>query len=161
MIYTNPNDLVELRFSGDRAVLDSNGERSFTSAELYSFALRCIDAAALISGVCPLKPFADQLVVHIIEESNRVSGGGIHIPDNTFDVAFRGVVLEVGPMVAADKRWIEPPQVGDIITFSRNAGIVITVGDTAYLTMKAVYALDKVQLPTEVPDVSGNAAEAR
>lgn len=130
--------------------VDTQGERKFNAENAYALASRLIDAAASCDEICPLEPFHDQLVVKIIEETDRKSGGGVHIPDTAQDVCLRGVILKVGPKVALARDesgqplFIEPPAVGDLISFSRHAGTVTQVGDKKYLTMKCIYALTKI-----------------
>ena len=133
------NDLIEVHKKDDHGVIDTQGERKLTATEAYTLASRLIDLGQQIDEPCPLVPYLDNVIVRIIEETDRVTGGGVALPDNTYEIALRGVVHAVGPKAAG-------PNVGDIISFSRHAGTVIRVGDTDWLTMKVAYALTRVKL---------------
>lgn len=133
-------ELIELIKRDNTYTLDSNGERVFDAAGLRTLASRCIDAAQNIDEACPLEPYLDNIVVREIDEEGRMSGGGIAIPDNTFEVALRGVVVARGPN--ANERLA----VGDVVAFSRNAGTGIKIGDSVWRTMKSSYALTKIKL---------------
>lgn len=154
---TDQLDLFEIVYAPDKRFvrLDSNGERVLDSLRLRTLAAQLIDAAANTSEECPLFPFADQLIISIIEEHGRKSGGNVDIPDTAQEgAALRGVIERVGPHVRnrlwwqfwIPKEWNVVPKVGDIVTFSPHGGTVTKVGDKRYLTMKAVYALTKVVL---------------
>jgi co-chaperonin GroES (HSP10) len=144
------NELIELYKQDDRVKLDSNGERRMTADDCFILAARLVDQGMYLEGACPLVPFGDQLVVRVIHETNRTSGGGVHLLDTDVlnEVALRGVILAVGPKVKSDDTLLVVPQVGDIVLFSRHAGIETVVGDKRYLTMRVSSALTKVLLPS-------------
>src|SRR5215472_6960482 len=136
---TDANDLIALRFipsprrtDQKLARFDSNGERDLSAEDCRALALRLLDAAFTLDDHCPLAPYTDNITVKIIDEVGRISGGGVNIPDDTYEVCFRGVVVAIGPMVTPERFGVIP-QVGDIIAFSRNAGTIIKVGDKSYL----------------------------
>jgi co-chaperonin GroES (HSP10) len=153
-------DLIDVVYAPDRrfARIDTNGQRVLNSAQLRVVASRLLDAAVNTSEECPLVPFGDQIIVSIIYEEGRKSAGNVDIPDTAQEnSALRGIVEAVGPRVHnrpwwqfwIPKEWIVVPKRGDIVTFSPHAGTVTKVGDSRYLTMKAVYALTKIVLDAD------------
>ena len=144
------NELIEIYKKGDKVSVDSNGQRLMGADDCFVLANRLLDHGMYLEADCPLKPFGDQLVVRVVHETNRTSSGGVALLDTdspmTVEPALRGVVLGVGPEVAARKDLVEVPAVGDLILFSRHAGIETVVGDKRYLTMRVNYALTKIVL---------------
>jgi co-chaperonin GroES (HSP10) len=144
------NELIEVYLKGGKASLDSNGQRFLTADDAFVLACRLLEVGMQAEGACPIAPFDDQIIVRVVHETNRMSGGGIALldtdaPQATSERALRGVVLAVGPKVAK-LPWTEIPKVGDLVAFSRNAGIETIVGDKRYLAMKCNYALFKYVL---------------
>jgi co-chaperonin GroES (HSP10) len=139
------NELIEVYSRDGKAHVDTQGERKLSSDDCFALASRLIDTGMQVEERCPLLPFWDQIVVRVIVEEGRVTGGGVHLPDNMMEPALRGVILAVGPQANKDEK-VEPVMVGDLVTFSRHAGIETVVGDKRYLTMKSHYALTKIVL---------------
>ncbi len=133
------DQLVEVIVRNGTITLDSQGERVFSAQNAFALASRLVDAGVQADGACPLRPLLDRVVVRVIEEADRVSGGGVHIPDTARPDANRGVVLAIGSVLGIN--------VGDIVTFSRHAGYEITIGSQPYRTMKASDVLAVVEQP--------------
>jgi len=145
------NELIEVYLKSGKASLDSNGQRFLTADDAFVLACRLLEVGMQAEGACPIAPFDDQIIVRVVHETNRMSGGGIALldtdaPQATSERALRGVILAVGPKVAKDPTLLEVPKVGDLVSFSRNAGIETVVGDKRYLAMKSNYALFKYVL---------------
>jgi co-chaperonin GroES (HSP10) len=144
------NELIELYLKNGKASLDSNGQRFLSADDAFVLASRLLDVGMQAEGECPIKPFSDQLIVRVVHETDRVSGGGVALLDTdspmSLEKALRGVVLAVGPAVSKDPALLDIPKVGDLVAFARNAGIETVVGDKRYLAMKANYALFKYVL---------------
>lgn len=143
------NELIEIYKKGDTISVDTNGQKLMSADDCFVLASRLIDQGMYLEHPCPLQPFGKQLVVRIIHETNRQSSGGVHLLDTDSPVvmepALRGVVLAVGPVIGAHpEAFIDPPKVGDLVLFSRHAGIETVVGDKRYLTMEINYALTKI-----------------
>lgn len=140
------HELVEVGPRGESVYVDTQGERVLSISSAYALASRLIDAAQQ-AGDNPLVPLLDRVVVHVIEESDRKSGGGVFIPDNAQPAAIRGIVLAIGPgryvggsasVKPAEKfEKIEGLEVGDVVTMSKHAGYEIKVGDMTYLSIRA------------------------
>jgi chaperonin GroES len=131
-------DVVEVSLRGGLVHLDSQGERNFSPDEVFALASRLVDVGVQASDACPLKALMDRVIVRVIEEADRKSMGGVHIPDTAQPDANRGVVLDVGPgrswWVGGD-RHNEPIvgiKVGDVVTFSRHAGYEVKIGDLPF-----------------------------
>jgi co-chaperonin GroES (HSP10) len=142
------NELIEIYLKNGKASVDSNGQRFLSADDAFVLASRLLEVGMQAEGACPIKPFWDQIVVRVIHETNRISGGGVHLLDSDApqvrEPALRGVVLDVGPGVPADG-----PKRQDLVAFSRHAGIEMVVGDKRYLAMKASYAVYKYVLDAD------------
>lgn len=70
-----------------------------------------------------IRPLGDRLLVRV-DESNKVSKGGIHLPDNAREKPRRGEVLAVGPgkLDADGKRTPLTLQVGDVVLYQQWSG---------------------------------------
>jgi co-chaperonin GroES (HSP10) len=144
------NELIEVYLKNGKASLDSNGQRFLTADDAFVLACRLLEVGMQAEGTCPIAPFDDQIIVRVVHETNRVSGGGVVLLDTdspmSLERALRGVILAVGPKVGRDPTLLDVPKVGDLVSFSRNAGIETIVGDKRYLAMKSNYALFKYVL---------------
>lgn len=131
-------DAIEVASRPDGIRVDTQGERVLSAPGAYALASRLIDAAAATSGETPLRAFLDKVIVHRVVESNRTTGGGVHLPDTAQQPAHRGVVLSIGPGKFEGGQFvaIEGLKVGDIVSFSQHAGYEIKVGDGSYLTIR-------------------------
>jgi chaperonin GroES len=84
-----------------------------------------------------LKPVNDRVIVRK-DEPEKVSKGGIVIPDAAQEKATRGIVLAVGPGKYAEKTGVFIPTtitVGTKILFHPFAGSEMKVGDISFYNM--------------------------
>ena len=84
-----------------------------------------------------LKPVNDRVIVRK-DEPEKVSKGGIVIPDAAQEKATRGIVLAVGPGTYAEKTGVFIPTtitVGTKILFHPFAGSEMKVGDISFYNM--------------------------
>ena len=154
MMTADAHDLIEVATRGEAVHVDTQGERLLSVTSAYALASRLIDAAQQAGDECPLNPLLDKVVVHVIDEANRKSGGGVFIPDTATQQAIRGVVLAIGP-----GRWeggkhvqIEGVAIGDVVTMSKHAGYEIKVGDMSYLSIRAADILGTIPVKKKAAD---------
>jgi chaperonin GroES len=146
-------DVVEVATEGELIHIDTQGERMLRSTDALALASRLIDAAVQVSDTNALRPLMDRVIVRVIEEANRVSGGGVFLPDNAAPEMNRGIVLAVGPgrvWFEGGTKHTEPVTgiaVGDIVTFSRHAGYEIVLGNLPFRGMWARDVLAIVETP--------------
>jgi chaperonin GroES len=84
-----------------------------------------------------LKPVHDRIIVQK-DEPEKVSKGGIVIPDAAQERATRGVILAVGPGKYAEKTGVFIPTtltVGTKVLFHPYAGSEMKVGDLTFYNM--------------------------
>lgn len=96
-----------------------------------------------------LEPFADQVIVQPIEETN-VTEGGIHLPTSSQQRPTRGRVVAVGPGRRAPDTGarIEPDvQVGQTVIYSRYAGTDVKVDGEELVILKEKDCLCVVHEP--------------
>jgi chaperonin GroES len=84
-----------------------------------------------------IKPLYDRVVIKRMEEE-KMSAGGIVIPDSATEKPIRGEVLAVGGGKALDNGSVRAPQVkvGDKVLFGKYAGTEVKVDGTEILVVK-------------------------
>ncbi|QIK38053.1 co-chaperone GroES [Caldichromatium japonicum] len=84
-----------------------------------------------------LRPLHDRVVIRRLEEE-RVSAGGIVIPDSAAEKPIQGEVLAVGKGKLLDNGDVRPldVKVGDKVLFGKYSGTEVKVGDEKLLVMR-------------------------
>ena len=84
-----------------------------------------------------LKPLHDRVVIKRMEEE-RLSAGGIVIPDNATEKPIRGEVLAVGTGKPLDNGSVRAPavKVGDKVLFGKYSGTEVKLDGTEYLVVR-------------------------
>ena len=83
-----------------------------------------------------LKPLEDRIVVQR-REAEKVSEGGIFIPENFAEKADSGTVLEVGPGKYKNGKFkTVDVTVGDTVMFARTAGQTVEVEKQEFLILR-------------------------
>ena len=85
-----------------------------------------------------LKPLGDRILIERIEEMEKVSPGGIIIPDTAQEKPTQGKVMAVGPG-RRDKDGQRLPieiKVGDRVVFGKWGGNEIKIDGNEYLLLK-------------------------
>ena len=84
-----------------------------------------------------IKPLFDRIVIKRMEEE-KVSAGGIVIPDSATEKPIKGEVVAVGPGKALDNGSHRAPsvKVGDKVLFGKYAGTEVKLDGTDYLVVK-------------------------
>ena len=84
-----------------------------------------------------IKPLHDRVVIKRMEEE-RMSAGGIVIPDSATEKPIRGEVVAVGPGKPLDSGSTRAPlvKVGDKVLFGKYAGTEVKLDGTEYLVVK-------------------------
>ncbi len=84
-----------------------------------------------------LRPLHDRVIVKRLEEE-RVSAGGIVIPDSAAEKPSRGKVIAAGPGKVNDEGKVRPLDVkaGDTILFGKWSGTEVKVEGEELLVMK-------------------------
>jgi chaperonin GroES len=84
-----------------------------------------------------IKPLYDRVVIKRMEEE-KMSAGGIVIPDSATEKPIRGEVIAVGGGKALDNGSVRAPQVkvGDKVLFGKYAGTEVKVDGTEILVVK-------------------------
>ncbi len=84
-----------------------------------------------------MKPLYDRVVIKRMEEE-KMSAGGIVIPDNVAEKPIKGEVIAVGEGKALDNGSVRAPQVkvGDKVLFGKYSGTEVKVDGTDYLVVK-------------------------
>ena len=85
------------------------------------------------------KPLADRVLIEPKDDGGeRVSAGGIVLPDTVKDRPREGTVVEVGSGMNDITGNLVPMEikVGDTIAFHKSAGTEITIDETNYLIMR-------------------------
>lgn len=90
-----------------------------------------------------IKPLADKIVIKVIDDVEKTSGG-IFIPDSAKEKPQKGEVVAVGSGKTMDNGEKEPMEVktGDIILFAKYSGTDIKIDEVEYkiLSVKDVLA---------------------
>lgn len=84
-----------------------------------------------------IKPLYDRVVIKRMEEE-KMSAGGIVIPDSATEKPIKGEVVAVGTGKALDNGDIRPPtvKVGDKVLFGKYAGTEVKLDGTDLLVVK-------------------------
>jgi chaperonin GroES len=84
-----------------------------------------------------IKPLHDRVVIKRMEEE-RMSAGGIVIPDSATEKPIRGEVVAVGQGKPLDSGSTRAPlvKVGDKVLFGKYAGTEVKLDGTEYLVVK-------------------------
>lgn len=91
-----------------------------------------------------IKPLLDRIVIKVIDESEKTSGG-IFIPDSAKEKPQKGEVVAVGAGKTNDKGEREPMdvKVGDIVLYAKYSGTDVKVDndELKILSIKDVLAI--------------------
>ena len=84
-----------------------------------------------------LKPLYDRVVIKRMEEE-KMSAGGIVIPDTATEKPIEGEVIAVGEGKALDNGSFRAPKVkaGDKVLFGKYSGTEVKLDGTEYLVVK-------------------------
>jgi len=84
-----------------------------------------------------IKPLFDRVVIKRMEEE-KLSAGGIVIPDSATEKPIRGEVIAVGAGKALDNGTTRAPgvKVGDKVLFGKYAGTEVKLDGTDYLVVR-------------------------
>jgi chaperonin GroES len=84
-----------------------------------------------------IKPLYDRVVIKRMEEE-KMSAGGIVIPDSAAEKPIKGEVIAVGEGKALDNGSLRTPKVkvGDKVLFGKYAGTEIKIDDEEYVIMR-------------------------
>ena len=84
-----------------------------------------------------LKPLHDRVIIKRMEEE-KMSAGGIVIPDSATEKPIKGEVLAVGGGKALDNGSVRAPQVkvGDKVLFGKYAGTEVKLDGNEILVVK-------------------------
>ena len=84
-----------------------------------------------------LKPLYDRVVIKRTEEE-KVSAGGIVIPDSATEKPIKGEVVAVGEGKALDNGSVRAPKVkaGDKVLFGKYSGTEVKLDGNEYLVVK-------------------------
>lgn len=109
----------------------------------------------------PVTPLGDRVLVVVIPKE-RVSAGGVVLPDNVREESDRGVVIALGPgaadPVVGGVRPIgdpNPVEVGDVVVFSPYAGSKISVAQDDFLLLREhdlLGVMDDVEVPESITE---------
>jgi len=91
-----------------------------------------------------IKPLSDKIVIKVIDESEKTSGG-IFIPDSAKEKPQKGEVTAVGPGKVLDNGQREPMdvKVGDKVLYAKYSGTDVKLDSSEYkiLSVKDVLAV--------------------
>ena len=84
-----------------------------------------------------IKPLYDRVVIKRVEEE-KLSAGGIVIPDSATEKPIKGSVIAVGDGKALDNGSVRAPKVkvGDQVLFGKYSGTEVKLDGTDYLVVK-------------------------
>ncbi|HZF97767.1 MAG TPA: co-chaperone GroES [Pseudoxanthomonas sp.] len=84
-----------------------------------------------------IKPLYDRVVIKRTEEE-KMSAGGIVIPDSATEKPIKGEVIAVGEGKALDNGSLRAPKVkvGDQVLFGKYSGTEVKLDGTDYLVVK-------------------------
>ena len=84
-----------------------------------------------------IKPLYDRVVIKRVEEE-KLSAGGIVIPDSATEKPIKGNVIAVGEGKALDNGSVRAPKVkvGDQVLFGKYSGTEVKLDGTDYLVVK-------------------------
>jgi chaperonin GroES len=84
-----------------------------------------------------IRPLHDRVVIKRMEEE-RLSAGGIVIPDNATEKPIRGEVVAIGEGKLLDNGQVRPlkVKVGDKVLFGKYSGTEVKLSGTEYLVVR-------------------------
>jgi len=84
-----------------------------------------------------IKPLYDRVVIKRMEEE-KVSAGGIVIPDTAAEKPIKGEIVAVGEGKALDNGSLRAPKVkvGDKVLFGKYSGTEVKLDGTEYLVVR-------------------------
>lgn len=84
-----------------------------------------------------IKPLYDRVVIKRMEEE-KLSAGGIVIPDSATEKPIKGEVIAIGTGKVLDNGQVRPVQVkvGDKVLFGKYSGTEVKLDGTEYLVVK-------------------------
>ncbi len=84
-----------------------------------------------------IKPLYDRVVIKRMEEE-KLSAGGIVIPDSATEKPIKGEVVAVGTGKVLDNGQVRAPQVkvGDKVLFGKYSGTEVKLDGTEYLVVR-------------------------
>lgn len=84
-----------------------------------------------------IKPLYDRVVIKRVEEE-KLSAGGIVIPDSATEKPIKGNVIAVGDGKALDNGTVRAPKVkvGDQVLFGKYSGTEVKLDGNDYLVVK-------------------------
>ena len=84
-----------------------------------------------------IKPLTDRVVIKRMEEE-RLSAGGIVIPDTATEKPIKGEVIAVGEGKVLDNGTVKKPAVkaGDKVLFGKYSGTEVKLNGTEYLVVR-------------------------
>ena len=84
-----------------------------------------------------IKPLYDRVVIKRVDEE-KLSAGGIVIPDSATEKPIKGNVIAVGDGKALDNGTVRAPKVkvGDQVLFGKYSGTEVKLDGTDYLVVK-------------------------
>jgi chaperonin GroES len=84
-----------------------------------------------------IKPLNDRVVIKRMEEE-RLSAGGIVIPDTATEKPIKGEVIAVGEGKVLDNGTVKKPAVkaGDKVLFGKYSGTEVKLNGTEYLVVR-------------------------
>jgi chaperonin GroES len=84
-----------------------------------------------------IKPLYDRVVIKRVEEE-KLSAGGIVIPDSATEKPIKGNVIAIGDGKALDNGTVRAPKVkvGDQVLFGKYSGTEVKLDGTDYLVVK-------------------------
>jgi chaperonin GroES len=93
-----------------------------------------------------LEPIEDFVIVSTVKEEERISKGGIYIPETAQKLANLAEVIAVGPGRITDDgaRLPMPVKKGDIIVHAKYAGNEFEVDGTHYLALRLSDVMSKI-----------------
>ena len=89
-----------------------------------------------------IKPLADKIVIKVIDDVEKTSGG-IFIPDSAKEKPQKGEVVAIGSGKTLDNGEKEPMEVkvGDVVLFAKYSGTDVKVDDVEYKIISVKDAL--------------------
>lgn len=84
-----------------------------------------------------IRPLHDRVIIKRMEEE-RMSAGGIVIPDSATEKPIRGQVIAVGKGKILENGTVRPLDVkaGDTVLFGKYSGTEVKVNGTEYIVMR-------------------------
>ncbi len=116
------------------------------SLDAVATAPEVVQTASQPVAAFPLQPLDDKVVIAPLE-GEKISRGGIYIPDVAQEPSYQGVVMAVGPGAMLDNGARAPMDVvvGDTVLYKKYAGAEeIKIGTTKLIVVKNEMLLAKI-----------------